>query len=152
MPFGFGFLFFVGYAQFFFSFLDNGTNLGQDIIFNRVGRVIFQNTFRLRQRPLVDIRGAFGLPAFPRLPVDEFGRGCGSHVFIGRFMADKILADANLVNRINRQGLIVYRNSLNRVFNHFCELIVHDKLAVIDCHAHFDHSQTVYQVGACQRW
>ena len=67
-------------------------------------------------------------------------------------MAEEIFAYTNLFYGIYRQGFIIHWNPFYRMFNHPGEFIIHNQLAIIDCHAHFDHSQTVYQVGTCQRW
>ena len=67
------------------------------------------------------------------------------------FMAEKIIADTDFMNNVNRQGLVVDRNAPYYVFNHAGKFVIHHQLAVINCHAHFNHTQAVNQVGTCQR-
>ena len=67
-------------------------------------------------------------------------------------MTEEIFADTDLMYDVYGKGFIIYRDSLHHIFNHTGKFIVHDHLTVVNRHAHFDHTQAVNQIGACQSW
>ena len=58
---------------------------------------------------------------------------------------------SNLMNDIQRQGLIINRDSLKHMLDHPGKFIVHYQLPVVHDDACFKHPQAIYQVGTCQR-
>jgi hypothetical protein len=100
---------------------------------------------------LIDILAARGCPSFPHSAVDQLGLRLGFHVLDRTGVTEEIVSDAGFVNGFHGQHLAIHRNSLQYELDHPGEFIVHDQLAEIDCHAHFDHPKAVNQVGTCQR-
>ncbi len=55
----------------------------------------------------------------------------------GAIMAEEVLEGTDLSNDIHGQCLIIYRDPLYDVFDHPCELIVHNQLRKAQGHSHF---------------
>ena len=66
-------------------------------------------------------------------------------------MAEEVFTNPDLFDDIHCQGPIIHGNSIYRMLYHVGKLIIYNELAKIKCDSTFKHSQTIYQVGACQR-
>ncbi len=143
----------LGNAQFLLCHLDDGPDVGQNIIREWFGFVGFQNMPCLIPCSLVDISSPQFLPLFSYSPVNEFGmRLRGPHEFERVVMAEEVTKRPYFSNDVDRKSLVIDGDALHRMLDHSGEFIIHDQLPVTHCDARFKHSQAVYQVGPCQRW
>lgn len=140
-----------GHPQLFFGFSNNPTQRRQNVIGQWIGLVGLEDVARLFERPLMDILAARRRPSLPHSAVDQLGLGLGFHVLDRAGVTEEIVSDTDFTDGFHGQRLTVHRNPLQDELDHPGEFIVHDQLAEIDCHAHFDHPKAVNQVGTCQR-
>ncbi len=139
------------YSQLFFGFFHDFPQGCLDTVGQRIGPVRFENVPGFFKSPLMQIRAAAGLPVLPHPAIDQRRLRLLFHMPEGVIVAEKIFGRADLMHYVDGQRFIIDRYSLQRILDHAGELVVHYQLAIVNCHAHFDHPQAVYQVGTCQR-
>lgn len=131
--------------------LDNGPHPGKDIVRQRIGFVGLQDVPGLFQCLFVHGETAGARPFVPHPAVDKRRLRHLFHVIERVTFRDKLVKGSYLSNDIDGQGLLGNRDSVDHVFDHSGELVVHDKLTVIKGYPGFEHAQSVNQVGTCQR-